>query len=113
MRVSGANDDRPFPLGGPERARYGAIVSFENSVGETLVLHRKGPVRQALLEACEAAQGLDETFLVVCISTPESVYTDLQGSRPDTMGRFGYPLLPERMNLPGDLTRLLHPRLLV
>lgn len=105
-------DDRSFPLGGVERARFGAIITFKNSDGKTLTLHRVGPVRTVIADLCDEAVMLDETFLVIAISTPESVFTDLQGHRNDPRGNFNdHPRLPEVAHLSGKLAHMVHPDL--
>ncbi len=102
---------------GQARARYGCIVSFENADGRTLVLHRIGPTRTALRRACEDALELDETFRVVSFSTPQTVYRDLQGTRPGTMNEEHDPLsgravTPEALMLGNaGIPGMLHPRL--
>lgn len=72
---------RPFPMSGQEAATYGAIVTFQNAAGQRLAVHRSGPKRTALRQACAVATGHDSSFRVISISTPETIYTDLQGAR--------------------------------
>jgi hypothetical protein len=72
---------RPFPMSGQEAATYGAIVTFENAVGERLAVHRSGSKRIAVEQACAVATGYDSSFRIISISTPETIYTDLQGAR--------------------------------
>lgn len=93
---------------GRDRDAWGCIVSFENSDGKTLSLHRTG--RDALARCCDAALALDETFRVISVSTPETIYTDL-------VGRLGHPLtnavaLPEHPRL-ARIRRMsmIHPRI--
>jgi hypothetical protein len=98
-----ADEDRPFPLSGDEAAHYGAIVSFRNAAGQAYVAHRKGPVKAAVKEACQAATALDPTFKVTAVSTPTSVYADLQGARVGEGGSSAHPRFPERSQVPREL----------
>lgn len=68
-------------LGGRERNLYGAIVTFENGAGERLSIHREGTAVQAVRSACAIALAMDETARVICISTPETIYTSLTKDR--------------------------------
>lgn len=100
------NPDK-FPMHGPEAATYGAIVSFRNAAGQTVVLHRTGPVKAAIRAACKDALRLDPAFLVTAISTPTTIYEDLQGprrsnGRPDDAWG-GNPLTPESMFVPAAM----------
>jgi len=90
-----------MPMGGTEGERYGAIVTLENADGERLVVHRAGRVRAAISEASDVARRFDDTFRVICVSTPNTVYADLQGARPIGSA-------PELAVVPAAL---LHPRL--
>ncbi len=67
---------------GDERAEYGCTVTFENEHGRTWTIHRQGPPQAGLKQACAIALARDDTFRVICISTPESIYGDLQGRLP-------------------------------
>ncbi len=69
------------------RAKSGCVVSFLNDDGVPLTLHRVGPPRVALVDACDAATFYDPTNRVVCISTPQTIYTDLRGRGPRSGGR--------------------------
>lgn len=66
---------------GQERATFGAICTFENAEGLRLVLHRKGTPSAAVADMCDTALSLDETFRLLCYSTPSTIYTDMQGMR--------------------------------
>ena len=70
--------------GGDRRIVYGAITSFVADDGKRLTIHRTGPIRQAVKAACDAAVKVDPSFRVVCVSTPESIYRDMDGSREVT-----------------------------
>ena len=60
----------------------GVIVSFERPDGEPLTVHRKGYVIPALQSAVDDVRGYDDSYLVVAISTPQSILTDLRGRDP-------------------------------
>jgi hypothetical protein len=100
-------------MSGQERAEAGAIISFENESGQRLTLHRVGPIIQAVQEACALAMIHDESYRVVAVSSPSSIYADLAGRMPVKHGE-GVPryLYPEA-NIVGQagLDALLHPRL--
>lgn len=102
-RVRGSN--ARMPMSGGEGHLYGAIVSFENAEARTLVLHRTGRVRDVIHETYRIATGLDQTFRIVSISTPNTVYADLQGMRHEQTGRV---MVPEVTIAP---KRMVHPRL--
>lgn len=108
--------DRPFPISGYESLRYGAVVTLENQAGKVLILHRAGRVRAAVEEAFRVAAGLDPTFRVRCVSTPQTIYTDLQGARhalgDSKPGQGSHALqLPEHGLCGGRLRAILHPSL--
>lgn len=80
------------------------------------MLHRAGRVRAAVEEAFRVAAGLDPTFRVLCVSTPQTIYTDLQGVRhglgTSERGQGSNTLvLPEHALCGGRLRAILHPRL--
>lgn len=66
---------------GSEKAELGATVTFENADGFTLTLTDRGPVLEVLKELCDIATYADDSFRVVAISTPASIYSDLQGMK--------------------------------
>lgn len=99
--------DGPLPLPGPEAAEYGATVTFENEVGETFTLHAVGTVRKVVHELYGLAQRRDATFRIVCVSTPTSIYTDLQGARKNSNGEYGDKALISEPSL----GKMAHPRL--
>lgn len=107
------DDGRPFPLSGEETAHYGAIVCFRNTAGQALSLHRRGPVKAAVAEACDAAIAADPTFRVTAVSTPTSIFADLQGARLSRgnarLQYGGRPQFPERVLVPAAM---LHESLL-
>lgn len=102
---------------GRDRAEYGCIVSFENENGLTFVVARKGPVEKALREALAIALSHDESFRVVCLSTPQTIFTDMDGGRSDIDNRDGYrsslPLPEIQIQMLGRIKAkaMLHPRL--
>lgn len=98
---------------GQDRAKYGAIVAFENEDGKVVSIHRTGPVRQAVREACAIAMSWDESFRVTAVSTPGSIWSDLQGRMPVVRGD-GYPefQFPERIIVSVGFGAILHPKLL-
>lgn len=91
---------------GRDVPKFGCIVSLQNRDGKTLSLHRTGI--NALEAALDDALSLDPTFRVCSISTPQSIYTDLQGRLPHA--RNGEVILSEHRAL-GKLRRMkmLHP----
>ena len=109
-------DNRPFPLSGAEAQRFGAIVSLENAAGKILVLHRAGKIRDAVDDAFRTATQRDQTFRVVSVSTPTSVFRDLSGARQVRSGQavnWGSQAIqiPEQNICGGTRRRMLHPRL--
>lgn len=108
--------DRPMPMSGQESREYGAITTLENAAGRVLVLHRIGKVRDAVRAAYATAHALDETFRVVAVSTPVSIWTDLKGARQpirnqhERNGSQRAPL-PEHTTCGGKDRHMLHPRL--
>lgn len=92
---------------GDARAEYGCVVSFENADGATFSVHRQGPPLRGLKEACAIALARDEGYRVVCFSTPQTIFTDLQ-----ERDYAGPQRLPEHIALGRiGLAALLHPRL--
>jgi len=73
-------------LSGRERALYGVIVSFADDAGNTLTLHRTGKVFEAVRLACDAAIGYNPDLRVTAVSTPTTIYADLQGRTPRRSG---------------------------
>ena len=67
--------------GSAERAEYGCTVTFENDAGKRLVVVREGPPLIGLRQACAITLARDETFRIICYSTPGTIYRDLQGGR--------------------------------
>lgn len=74
-----SGNPRNLSISGREAATYGAVVTFRNAFGETWSWTRPGPPREVVRDACDAAILRDPTFLCVAISTPASIYTDMQG----------------------------------
>lgn len=102
-RSSLENADRPFPIGGGEAARYGVIVTLQNDSGERLTVHECGDTVRKCIRACyETATAKDPSFLILSVSTPTSVFTDITQKRPH--GGFS----PESAS---GLGEMLHPSL--
>lgn len=70
-------------LSGDTRARFGCLTTWEADDGKTLTLHRTGPTQKALREAAVIALTRDESYRLVAYSTPETIFTDLDGGRAD------------------------------
>jgi hypothetical protein len=107
--------DRPFPMSGQEGREYGATITFENADGKVLVVHRAGSKREAIMDAWGLAQFYDPSFRIVSISTPQTIYADLQGARLPRGGQnlaaIRYPETDILAGVRGG-TAMLHPRLL-
>lgn len=97
---------RSWEPAGRDSTEWGCIVTVKNADGKTLSLHRPG--RDALTRALDDALTLDPTFRVVSISTPLTIYNDLQARLPHPVTEV-VPL-PEHAKL-GRLKRmaLCHP----
>lgn len=101
------NTGRDF-LNGSQRGKYGCIVSFKSADGSRLTLHRTGPIRAAIKQACAIALARDDTYRVVAVSTPTTIHRDLQGTRRNDYAgvnegperRFN---LPEFTSIPAEL----------
>jgi len=100
-------------LSGLDRAKLGFVAIWENADGETLVLHATGTAKVALARMCNGIAGLDPTFRLICYSTVDTIFTDLQGTRVDGDGNLLPQRLPEHraLSAAGRLD-MLHPRLL-
>lgn len=60
--------------------QYGATLTFENAEGVTLTIARRHhSVLEAVRQACDLAIEEDSTYRVVCLSTPHTIYSDMQG----------------------------------
>lgn len=82
------------------RAQFGCTVTFENEAGKRLTYHRTGPPADVLRQLCEAALAKDDTYRVISYSTPQTIYTDLQGEREsETYSLKKEPTLPEEQAL--------------
>jgi len=67
-------------MSGTALEEYGVIVTArEQMTDERIVLHRPGA--GALKLICEGLDGLDGDWRVLTISTPRTIYRDLQGTR--------------------------------
>jgi hypothetical protein len=91
-----ASPDRPIPMSPSEQAVYGAIVTLENAGGEIVVIHHTGRIKAAVERAYVEATSLDASFRIVSVSTPTSIFEDMQGARASVDGSFSKrALLPE------------------
>lgn len=67
---------------GRERAQFGVIGTAQNSAtGKTVSMHRAGPPTIAVAEIAAEVDKLGANWKIVSLSTPASVYRDLQGTR--------------------------------
>lgn len=81
----GARDDPgELTIAGQDRAEYGYLVTIVH-VGRypeaERVLHVFGPSREAMRQVVEEIERLDGEWKVRTISSPASIYRDLQGAR--------------------------------
>lgn len=85
---------------------YGATLTFENAAGELLtIVRRHVSTYEAVRQACDLALEQDDTYRVVSLSTPHTIYADLIGNR--RLGQF-----PEQQTLAtAGRKQMLHPRL--
>lgn len=97
-------------MSGRERATFGVTVTFEAEDGRVLTLARTGKTSDALHEACDDAVAVDPTYRVVCISSPVSVFADLQG-RPRGMWDGGVQKTEGAILRRAGIGSMLHPRL--
>lgn len=66
-------------MSGFERSKFGVTVTFENANGGRLTLWRVGGTDEAIRSACDDAARVDETFRVLSVSTPATIYADIVG----------------------------------
>jgi hypothetical protein len=76
-------------------------------------MHRQGPPREVVAAMCDTAIGWDDSYRVVAVSSPESIYRDLQGSRE----KYGDGRASHAISYPETQGHtvpraMLHPRLL-
>ena len=92
---------------GRERAEYGCTTTWKNAKGETLTVYRGGPPRAALLSVARDVTQLDDTYLLLTYSTPETIYRDLAtvGARGNTLARSAESAALSQ----AGLHHLLHP----
>lgn len=75
-----------FNLNHDERMDYGATVTARDEEGHLLTVVGVGPVTKALGDICSHLDNLNEEggeWRIVSISTPATVYADLQGARDE------------------------------
>ena len=102
-----ASPDRPIPMASAEVQAYGAIVTLENADARILVIHHAGKITDVVERAYTEATAHDASFRIVSVSTPTSIYEDLQGARKAGDGTFSArALLPE-----AKYGEMLHPRM--
>lgn len=103
-----AHKPRTWEPAGRDTTAWGCIVTVKNDQGQTLSLHRTG--REALNECLDIAVQLDPSFKVLSISTPMTIFNDLEMRQPHP--RTGAIQPPEQQKL-GRVGRLamLHPSL--
>ena len=72
--------DNGSVINGPhQREKFGIIVTFENADGDRMSVHRPGPPETVLRQIVTDVLEFDPTFLILSISTPQSIYTDIAG----------------------------------
>lgn len=75
-----------FNLDHSERMSYGATITAVDEAGHVLTLVGVGPVTKALGDVCDHLDRLNEEgghWRIVTVSTPATVYADLQGMRDE------------------------------
>jgi len=65
----------------------GVIVTAQHDDGRLRTLHIPGPSRAALREVCEQIDEMGEGWFIAAISTPRTIYRDLQDARSAGGGR--------------------------
>lgn len=69
-------------LGGWQRSAFGCIVTaHEQETGRTDTLHEKGLPLSALRSICDRLDLREGSWRIVSVSTPETIFRDLQGTR--------------------------------
>jgi hypothetical protein len=75
---------RKEPFNGPARQAAGLTVFVGDARGRKRTLVRNEmPLRAALREICEQIDHWDGEWFIECISTPSTIYRDLQGRREE------------------------------
>jgi hypothetical protein len=78
---------RPYQIpdlqtSGSERQRDGILVTLrEQTSGHLKTVHETGPTREALERVCDYTESLEGDWKIVSVSTPGSIFRDLQGRR--------------------------------
>lgn len=102
-------------LSGRQRADFGCITTWEAATGQRLTLHRAGRTRDVLARMCDYVVTIDPTYRLICYSTPQTIYGDMDGARADFVGQFGYgqPAAKPEETVLGAIGRrdMLHMRL--
>jgi hypothetical protein len=76
-----ARKARTWEPAGRDTTAWGCIVTVQNDDGQTLSLHRTG--KEALNECLDIALQLDRSFKVLSISTPITIFNDLEMRIPN------------------------------
>lgn len=70
------------PFSGPTRIADGLTVFASDADGRTIGITRADmPLRQALRDICNRLDALPGEWKIDCISSPSTIWRDLQGSR--------------------------------
>lgn len=78
-RVAGGTPELSIP---PDERLHGVIVTLEHDDGPPLLsFHKPGRVTDAMRAAVFACDALGASWRIVSISTPRSIFRDLQGPR--------------------------------
>jgi hypothetical protein len=89
-------------MAGRDRIEAGYIVTaLRQDTGESWTLHRAG--RGALAAVCKVLDDAEGDWRVLTISTPETVYRDLQGTR---YVEWGDRILTPEVGMLGKIRRL-------
>lgn len=76
---------RELGINAQDRAAYGVIVTArEQTSDQRIVLHRSG--RDGLQQVCDVLDALVGDWRVLTVSTPATIYRDLQGTRAREWG---------------------------
>lgn len=109
--MSHGRREHQLTMSGRERATFGVTVTFEAENGRLLTLARAGKTFEALREVCSDAVAADPTFRVVRISSPTSIYADLQG-RPHALPDSSVQKTEGAILRRAGIGAMLHPRLI-
>jgi hypothetical protein len=69
-------------IGGHERERTGVIVTVrEQTTGQLHTFHEVGQAKRAMLTVADLVDAMEGDWKIVALSTPTSIFRDLQGLR--------------------------------